>query len=181
VREHTLDSISMHIADMAIDVLMASPVPRLMPNGDEGKFYEDIETRNARSVSTVEGLTRLASFVHEHANEIGDVEDEFGTTTDADRRTRSLYNEITTELATLRDVLTPRVLDLADDPRLTELLFEVERSERHWRHMLWVIENDWEDRPKFAWDAVAGVFDAASAVARHIFETYPIRGENPTR
>src|SRR2546429_496236 len=83
-----------------------------------------------------------AGFTLDHDEEFQDLEERRGRFSDrpddvllarwnrADLTSRALYDEVRHEITVLRDVLTPRVLELAEDPALTELLFDIERAER---------------------------------------------------
>lgn len=170
VRELTLRSIFIQVTDMAVDLLMVSHVTDLMDGEDAMRYYDTINGDDPRSERSVEALHELADFVRKHAEDLADATSEFGQ---IDTTSRSLYREIQQELATLRDVLTPRVLELGGDPKLAELLFEVERSERYWRHAVWLIENDWGMPDKFAWNSAATVYKAVANLAGRVTSTFP--------
>jgi hypothetical protein len=169
-RELTLRSIFIQVTDMAVDLLMVSHVTHLMKDDSAIGYYDTIDGDDPRSKATVEALHELAEFVREHAEALAEAPSEFG---EIDATSRELYREVRQELSTLRDVLTPRVLELGGDPKLAELLFEVERSDRYWRHAVWLIDNDWGMPDKFAWNSVATVYKAVANLAERVNSTFP--------
>jgi hypothetical protein len=182
-----LQSIYTHVVDMAVGCLMSAPVPNLMgdlegsPYWEELDFWAKIQSASGPPDSgTAHAIAEIAAFVREHAEEFDDLrqrleeagfDPQFFRWAPSDLTSRGLYDEVRDNLVMIRDVLTPRVLDLADDPALANLLLELEAAERQWRHMLWVIEHDWESRSQYAWRAVADVYRAAAEVTAHLART----------
>jgi hypothetical protein len=180
VRERTFQSIHTHIVDVAVDCLMSSPVPTLMADDEEGEYWNAMGSAiDPPTVEAAELVRKLAKFIREHEEEFQDVQDRRGRFSDfpeerlaslkrQDLTSRAFYDEARDEITLLRDVLTPRVLELADDPTLASLLFEIERAERFWRHSLWIIEHEWEYRSMYAWRAAAAVLEAGADVTAHL-------------
>ncbi|HEX3783223.1 MAG TPA: hypothetical protein VHX38_26445 [Pseudonocardiaceae bacterium] len=84
-----------------------------------------------------------------------------------------LYRDVARECVYLRDVLTPRVLDLADDVDAVEPLYTLDDMERQWSSVVFSagpgeIENAWQAFPEAAWTAVSDFYGAAIDVARWV-------------
>jgi hypothetical protein len=84
-----------------------------------------------------------------------------------------LYEDVAREYVYIRDVLTPRVLDLADDVELTRLLFDLDDAERQWSAIVFTAgkgetQGSWATFPVDTWKAVADFHQAAVEVARHV-------------
>lgn len=69
------------------------------------------------------------------------------------RSSRSLYNDVSSHLNQIRDVLTPRVMSLANEPELVELLLEIEARADQWRSNLQLVEDDWGMPEDYGWEA----------------------------
>lgn len=92
-------------------------------------------------------------------------------TSERDRvSTRSIRRMVEPELIQIRNVLTPRVLQLADDPALAGILMDLEEREREWVENLKRVEG-WGADEHPAWEALASVVDAAAAVVNHLADT----------
>jgi hypothetical protein len=84
-----------------------------------------------------------------------------------DASTRNLYHDARTGLHELRDVLTPRVLQMSDDVKLVTALSRVEAREREWRQSIELIE-EWGAPAGKGWEAAARVLDALTQVETHL-------------
>lgn len=84
-----------------------------------------------------------------------------------------MYGEVAREYVYIRDVLTPRVFDLADDVDLTGLLFALDDMERQWSSVVFTAgpgetENAWQEFPVTAWNAVCDFYRAAIGIAQKV-------------
>lgn len=85
----------------------------------------------------------------------------------------ALHKDVFREYAYVRDVLTPRVLELANDTRLTELLFNLDAAERQWSDCVYLAgpgqtQGTWQSFPVDAWEVVGDFHEAATTVAAHL-------------
>lgn len=85
----------------------------------------------------------------------------------------ALHGDVFREYVYLREVLTPRVLELADDARLTELLIDLDAMERHWSGCALLAgpgetQSGWEDFPVNVWTAIGDFYAAAVEVLRYV-------------
>jgi hypothetical protein len=55
---------------------------------------------------------------------------------------RTLYDEVSTIIASLRTVMTTRVVVLGDEPQLVAALLNLERAERQWESWVVMVERD---------------------------------------
>jgi hypothetical protein len=84
-----------------------------------------------------------------------------------DAASRSLYRDVRDYLHELRDVLTPRVLQMSDDAQLVSALTKVEAREREWRQSIELIE-EWGAPEDQGWEAAASLLDALARVESHL-------------
>jgi hypothetical protein len=183
VRQATLNSIHTHIIDIVADCLMSSPIVVLMSWQEEGTYWDRIGPASGPpTTETAEAIAHLSTFIRSNEAVFQEIEEKRGRYADLDQERREaadrwkardwmsrvLYDDVREEVYTLRDVLAPRVLDLSNDPHLTELMLDVEVADRYWRHAIWALENGWDYRSFHAWRAVAALLKACSSVVSHL-------------
>jgi hypothetical protein len=178
VRDQTLRAIYVRVGDLMVDAMLDGPVESLMRSQDplnlhpgearDERFWDAVVPEDPASPGAVEAMEDLAAFLRENSEQLAHHDDD-----DAGwASSRLLYDEVHEEISQLRDVLTPRVLELADDPELVSRLLALEKADRSWRSSLWLIEKGWGMPDRYGWQSAASVYDAAAAVARHLSETY---------
>ena len=186
VRSQTVRAIDANLADIAFRFSLRIPPPR-----DIGL---DFYTGDVPRAEIAAEIRDLAEQLRERAEELGKTPDadtiviaEHGKpqrqgriTVDSEATkarlyadfldtssTRDLYDDVSPVLRQLRDVLTPRVIDLADDPRLVELLGDIEAAERQWLSNLEVIEH-WGAPDHFGWEAAAEFLGSLAGVIEYL-------------
>lgn len=91
-----------------------------------------------------------------------------------------LHDAVTEQYRYIRDVLAPRVLELADDITLVELLHEFDRAERRWSRAVDVAGQSafqhWPDYAVWTWGQLHVFCESAVKVARHIARDLPPSG-----
>jgi hypothetical protein len=88
----------------------------------------------------------------------------------------ALHRDVARDYVYVRDVLTPRVLELANDARLTELLFALDAAERRWSDFVALAgpgetQSGWPRFALDAWTAVGDFYSSATRVARYVAAT----------
>jgi hypothetical protein len=108
----------------------------------------------------------IADRLAELAEHISANADELGSSTEV------LHNDVGPAIRHMRDAVTPRVIEVAEDPTLVEKLVELEDAERRWAISLGVID-DWGAPETFGWEDSAGVLDAAAEICRYLARLEP--------
>lgn len=90
----------------------------------------------------------------------------------------ALHDSVFKEFVYVRDVLMARVLELANDPGLTELLIALDATERQWSGCVSIAgpgetELSWANFPITVWNAVAAFYLAAINVVKYISDELP--------
>jgi hypothetical protein len=90
----------------------------------------------------------------------------------------ALHSSVFEHYVYIREVLMPRVLELADDAHLTELLIALDAAERQWSGCVFIAgpgetAGDWHRFPETTWNAVADFYRAATEVVRQISKDLP--------
>lgn len=80
--------------------------------------------------------------------------------------TRQLHRATRADLGFVRDVLTPRVVQLGDDAELVEALVALEEAERLWNQAIQLIYDNWGFPAELAWERAAGTLSAAARLYR---------------
>lgn len=84
------------------------------------------------------------------------------------RSSQPVLSEVQPETRYIRESLTPRILMLAADSRLVELLVDLETRERVWTEGVRLVVDDWQYPEEYAWEHAADFYDSASRLAGHI-------------
>jgi hypothetical protein len=151
VRFQTVRAILAHIMDIGLEYYTLLPVSIRQEEQEFIYYYYELELP---SEEAAQGLARISKHVLGHKQEL------------AALSSRDFYEHIAPHIHQLRDVLTPRVLELNDDPSLVEALMEVETAERTWMYNLGL-----EDRfggPEDGWASSAGFLDSCGKVVGHL-------------
>jgi hypothetical protein len=80
---------------------------------------------------------------------------------------RELWGAVAPHIQHLQDVLTPRVIELADDPELAEHLASIESDAQHWLGWIEAYER-WGKAGEEAWRFAADLLDAAAAAVERL-------------
>lgn len=115
----------------------------------------------------------LASKLRKVAEKIHHDRDALASNTNLDRASsKDLHNGIRNDLSYITDVLVPRVLQFADNIRLSERLVALEVAERAWADNIKTIDDDWGLPETFAWETAENFFRSAADVAEIIEAQY---------
>ena len=85
------------------------------------------------------------------------------TATDSTESPEALHRDVAQDLAHITGVLTPRVIDLASDPELAELLLRLEGHHDEWRGWM-VTAEGWGAPDKFAWREATCCLEIGAAI-----------------
>lgn len=152
VRFQTVRAILAHIMDIGLEYYMLLPVAIRQEEQEFIYYYYELELP---SEEAAQGLARISKHVLGHKQEL------------APLSSRDFHEHIAPHIYQLRDVLTPRVLELNDDPSLVEALMEVETAERTWMYNLG-LENRFGGPEEFGWESSAGFLDSCGKVVGHL-------------
>jgi hypothetical protein len=152
VRLQTVRAILAHIMDIGLEYYMLLPVSIRQQEHEFIYCYYELELP---SEEAAQGLARISKHVLGYKQEL------------APLSSGGFHEHITPHIYQLRDVLTPRVLELNDDPNLVEALMEIETAERTWMYHLG-LENRFGASEEFGWESSAGFLDSCSKVVGHL-------------
>jgi hypothetical protein len=152
VSHQTVRAILAHIMDIGLEYYMLLPVSIRKEEQEFMYYYYELDLPSEKAA---EGLARISKHVLGHKQEL------------AALSSRDFREHIAPHICQLRDVLTPRVLELNDDPSLVEVLMEVETAERSWMYHLG-LEDCFGAPKEFGWESSAGFLDACGKVVGHL-------------
>jgi hypothetical protein len=152
VRLQTVRAILAHIMDIGLEYYMVLPVSIRQ---EEQEFMYYFYELDLPSEEAAQGLARISKHVLGQKEELVPLS------------SRDFHEHISPHIHQLRDVLTPRVLELNDDPNLVEVLMDVETAERSWIYHLG-LENRFGAPEEFGWESSAGFLEACSKVVAQL-------------
>jgi hypothetical protein len=152
VRSQTVRAILAHIMDIGLQYYMLLPVSIRQQEQEFIYYYYELQLP---SEEAAQGLARISKHILGHQKEL------------APLSSRGLHEQIALHIYQLRDVLTPRVLELNDDPSLVEALMEVETTERNWLYNLG-LEDRFGAPQEFGWEYSADFLDSCSKVVSNL-------------
>jgi hypothetical protein len=154
VRRQTLRSLCGYIEDIAFRYAMALPdSPLDIRTNAHWASFPDSDAVEA----ACQGFLELEQQMKTNAPRLASQPDLDASSS------KNLFAEFKDDFAPIRDVLTPRIMSLDDDPELSLLLMELEEASRRWNLVLPAIE-EWGVRDEEGWQEAIKVLSCARAV-----------------
>ena len=140
VRVAILRSLCQYLDELALDFYLVYPVP----GSADATLLQDLALKSGKKAATA--METLADQTRARAQQ-----PQVGRSSDSSS-SRDLYTAASTPLRAIREVHTPRVIGVAEEPELVELLTTLEERDPKWAVALYNIE-EWGAPDEIGWEA----------------------------